>query len=352
MGWRCGFPWLCQGVILRRPVCKTCIIVTCLFRELSNYKNFKIKIILSKGNLEAAMKMIIKLLVIFGALLAFTSCNFFDSTGSSKSSSLNLSLQYAGRTLSGSSESYHIKITAGSQVLLETSGNFNSAKHSFPLEIEVPANLLIECKLFDASGTQNWQADTTVLVTSSDPQTISLVLHPTLVPSSSSTATLSSSSSQFPYVPTGSDLLVNGDFSQDMTAWQGPATLVGGPNVSGSAVNGVFSFYISSVASVPEPWHVQVTQANILLESTKKYRLEFIARGDSHRQLQVVMSQSVDPWAEYHDNGLVTLSQNYELYQVDFTMEAQTDPAARLTINVGMEAGNLYIKEIHLYQIQ
>jgi hypothetical protein len=171
----------------------------------------------------------------------------------------------------------------------------------------------------------------------------------------STVLTPSSSSSIAPpisYSPIGTDLLTNGDFSQDMTAWAGPVILMGGVVASGAATGGLFTFNITSIESNPEHWHLQLTQDDILLENGNRYAIEVVARADAPRELEVVMMMKNDPYDTYHSNTILNLTTSYMEYHLEFDMLAPTDPIARLAINAGAATPDIYIQEIHLYKLE
>lgn len=88
-----------------------------------------------------------------------------------------------------------------------------------------------------------------------------------------------------------------------------------------------------------QDWKIQVKQNNVKLENGKTYRLTYKAKSSIDREIRVIM-QGLEPlgWPVYSgdDNAVVSLTNEYQTFSYTFEMKDATDPAAFLSICLGM----------------
>ena len=83
-------------------------------------------------------------------------------------------------------------------------------------------------------------------------------------------------------------------------------------------------------------WKVQVKQENVPLEKGKEYRLTFKAKSTINRDIRVIMQgNEAHGWAVYSNDNIVSLTNEYQTFTDTFTMEADTDKEAFLSICLG-----------------
>ena len=86
-----------------------------------------------------------------------------------------------------------------------------------------------------------------------------------------------------------------------------------------------------------QDWKVQIKQNNITLEKGKTYTLTFRAKSSMNRNIRLLL-QGLEGlgWPEYSGEGIFALTREYQTFNTTFTMEAETDEAAFLSICLGM----------------
>lgn len=86
-----------------------------------------------------------------------------------------------------------------------------------------------------------------------------------------------------------------------------------------------------------QDWKVQIKQNNITLEKGKTYTLTFKAKSSLERKVRILL-QGLEGlgWPEYSGEGYFDLTTEYQTYSTTFTMEADTDEQAFLSICLGM----------------
>lgn len=84
-------------------------------------------------------------------------------------------------------------------------------------------------------------------------------------------------------------------------------------------------------------WKGQIKQNNVKLEQGKTYKLSFDAKSSLDRPIRVVMQGQEDKgWEVYSTDPAINLTGSYRTFTETFTMNAETDPAAFLSICLGM----------------
>ena len=90
-------------------------------------------------------------------------------------------------------------------------------------------------------------------------------------------------------------------------------------------------------------WKIQLKQNNVELEQGQWYRLSLDAKSSIDRKLMFAIQRdgsSDDDWTPYSGEKIVDLGQDYNTYEIEFQMTAQTDPKAVLSISMGAVGGD------------
>lgn len=91
-----------------------------------------------------------------------------------------------------------------------------------------------------------------------------------------------------------------------------------------------------------EDWKIQLKQNNVPLEKGQWYKLTFKAKSDLGRKIRVIMQGLEDKgWAVYSGENIVTLTSNYQTFEKEFVMAADTDPQAFLCFALGAVGGEV-----------
>lgn len=91
-----------------------------------------------------------------------------------------------------------------------------------------------------------------------------------------------------------------------------------------------------------EAWKVQLKQNNIELENGQWYRLSLNAKSDIDRKLMFAIQRDGtddDDWTPYSGESIVELGSDYQTYEIEFQMEADTDLKSVLSISMGAVDG-------------
>ena len=89
-------------------------------------------------------------------------------------------------------------------------------------------------------------------------------------------------------------------------------------------------------------WKIQLKQNNVELEQGQWYRLSLDAKSSIDRKLMFAIQRdgsSDDDWTPYSGEKIVDLGKDYNKYEIEFKMTAQTDPKAVLSISMGAVDG-------------
>lgn len=150
-----------------------------------------------------------------------------------------------------------------------------------------------------------------------------------------------------PVAPPPGELIWNGDFAQGSLKWE-PVGGYEGAAASGSVVDGAYQIAVTKPGTLD--WHVQFSQKDISLEQGKTYRVTFDAWASAARSMAVAGNQNVSPWTTY-GKDTVSLGTTKQSYVFDFTMQAASDPAARLEFDLGGVAGNVWIDNVSVQEL-
>ena len=99
-----------------------------------------------------------------------------------------------------------------------------------------------------------------------------------------------------------------------------------------------------------DDWRIQIKQNNVLLEKGKKYKLSYEAKSSIDRKIRVVMQgREALGWPVYSEHsddqdpndGIVTLTNEYQKFTEEFIMTGETDAQAFLSICLGNVDGQI-----------
>ena len=99
-----------------------------------------------------------------------------------------------------------------------------------------------------------------------------------------------------------------------------------------------------------DDWRIQIKQNNVLLEKGKKYKLSYEAKSTIDRKIRVVMQGGAAlGWSVYSEHsddqdandGIVTLTSEYQKFTEEFIMTEETDAKAFLSICLGNVDGQI-----------
>ena len=99
-----------------------------------------------------------------------------------------------------------------------------------------------------------------------------------------------------------------------------------------------------------DDWRIQIKQNNVLLEKGKKYKLSYEAKSTIDRKIRVVMQGGEalgwPVYSEHSDDqdandGIVTLTSEYQKFTEEFIMTEETDAQAFLSICLGNVGGQI-----------
>ncbi|MDK2807736.1 MAG: hypothetical protein PWP24_469 [Clostridiales bacterium] len=89
-------------------------------------------------------------------------------------------------------------------------------------------------------------------------------------------------------------------------------------------------------------WKIQLKQNNVELQNGQWYKLTFKAKSSFPRKIRVIMQGlEAKGWAVYSGENIVSLTNEYQIFEKDFMMTADTDPQAFLCVALGAVDGEV-----------
>ena len=141
-------------------------------------------------------------------------------------------------------------------------------------------------------------------------------------------------------IPSTCNTIINGDFSEDLTAW-------GAWGATSLAPNNEAFIEITNPGA--NPWSIGFSQNNLVLENGKEYTLSFDARTATARTINVKLGEAAAPYANYFygNNALTT---TMATFSHTFTMSQATDSLGRLEFHLGQYNGDVFIDNVELVE--
>ena len=98
-----------------------------------------------------------------------------------------------------------------------------------------------------------------------------------------------------------------------------------------------------------QSWHIQLKQNGIHLEKGQRYRLSFDAKSSVDRKIMFAIqrdgSKHNDDWTPYSGEKIVALTDKYETFSLDFTMNHDTDDQSVFSLSMGAVDGKRISKQ-------
>ena len=98
-----------------------------------------------------------------------------------------------------------------------------------------------------------------------------------------------------------------------------------------------------------QAWHIQLKQNGIHLEKGQRYRLSFDAKSSVDRKIMFAIqrdgSKHNDDWTPYSGEKIVALTDKYETFSLDFTMNHDTDDQSVFSLSMGAVDGKRISKQ-------
>jgi len=144
--------------------------------------------------------------------------------------------------------------------------------------------------------------------------------------------------------PKDENLIVNGDFARDLTAWNWEVDSLASANVQ--VVDSVCGFVIKNGGSKFQ--NISLQQNKILLVQGQDYLLEFDAWAEDTRIVEIEVGKTDSPFNDYSRLGYTALTPRKKRFTHVFKMQESTDNNARLVINAGNSDKNIFIDNLSL----
>ena len=142
----------------------------------------------------------------------------------------------------------------------------------------------------------------------------------------------------------GSNLIINGDFTYGLDSWTWEVDSSARAEVR--VADSVCNFEIQQGGNYFND--VQLRQNNIPLIQGQNYLFEFDAWADETRIVELVVGEDHPPFTDYSRIGYTALYPDSKRYTYTFEMTESTDLNARVAINAGTSADNIYMDNITL----
>ncbi len=92
---------------------------------------------------------------------------------------------------------------------------------------------------------------------------------------------------------------------------------------------------ITSEAEGDVDYSVQLVSWDIPLKKDSKYRFCFDAKASEPRNIVIAVTAPYVDWIRYYPDSEIAISDQWETYEYEFTMNDKTDPRGRLEFNLG-----------------
>lgn len=142
----------------------------------------------------------------------------------------------------------------------------------------------------------------------------------------------------------GKNLIINGDFSNDLYAWNWEVDHQASAEVQ--LIDRVCNFVIQNGGQ--DYKDIQLKQDSILLIHGQNYLFEFDARADEPRVVEIKIVEGDSPFTNYSRIDKVALTSTLKRFTYIFEMKESTDNNARVVINAGGSDINIFIDNLSL----
>jgi hypothetical protein len=150
------------------------------------------------------------------------------------------------------------------------------------------------------------------------------------------------------YFTAGENMVLNGGFAQGTAQWSYTVTA---PAAGTQFVTANGEFYAQIGNGGTQAWHIQLSQAGVLLVNGLKYRLEFDAFGSANRNIDARMEKASSPNTNYSKTSTIAITAVPKHFSFDFTMQDPTDNNARVVFNCGLSDVDVLIDNVSVKQL-
>lgn len=139
--------------------------------------------------------------------------------------------------------------------------------------------------------------------------------------------------------------IINSDFARELSGWS--FYVQGGAAATLSVINE--EAVIDVTTATDQVWHVQLMQGDIELIKGAEYRFSFDARVEGPQAVvNADFGKNSDPWTNYSGSHPFTLTDSWDTYTYDFTMNEPTDIRARIAFNLCNKVTKICIDNVVL----
>ncbi|MGL1936358.1 MAG: glycoside hydrolase family 3 C-terminal domain-containing protein [Fibrobacterales bacterium] len=143
----------------------------------------------------------------------------------------------------------------------------------------------------------------------------------------------------------GQNLIKNGDFTNNTTNWKLGTY---GSNASMSVTAG--ELRVSIIDGGSDIWRVQLLQANIPQIQGSTYTFSFDAYATGTKEIDAQIEKDGTPWTNYSSTGGQSISTTQQNFSFTYTVTAETNPSARISFNIGLNARDLFLDNISIVE--
>ena len=139
------------------------------------------------------------------------------------------------------------------------------------------------------------------------------------------------------------NMVLNGNFSQGKDSWTW--------ELQGGAANWTIEDGLCHIAITDggsQIYSVQLRQAGMQLGREEEYVLEFEARAEQPRIIEVKVGQNKSPWTDYSKIGFSYVRTRRSRFRYTFIMENASDYNARIVFNMGNHNTDVYLDNVSL----
>lgn len=133
------------------------------------------------------------------------------------------------------------------------------------------------------------------------------------------------------------EILTNASFFNSTLAW----------SYYGASMNAENDTLVASIpTSTTNPWDIQISQNGLYLENGATYTLRFKVSSETSRNVNASVGISQEPWTTFISKT-VSIGTVEKEFVYEFTMNTDEENA-RVSFDLGKEAGDVYISEVSL----
>ncbi|MBN1479511.1 aryl-sulfate sulfotransferase [candidate division KSB1 bacterium] len=151
------------------------------------------------------------------------------------------------------------------------------------------------------------------------------------------------------YTEPGTDLIVNGDFSNGAGNWS--LNVRNGAAASGSVKNGEYQVEIQSGKGAANYSDIQLIQESFPIIQGRRYVFEFDAWASNNRVIEPRVAENGGDYTVYSKTTPMGITRQKKRYSYEFEMTDPSDPEARVVLNCGISDINCYFDNISVKEL-